>query len=77
MYACIQVIKIFLVAGRTGQPEVVQEVLADLKRLGTSLVKHLSNSTSESSLANITQSVSDQGKAIIGIGSDKVLFINH
>ena len=48
------------------------------KKIGNiSRVKHLTNSTSESSLANITQSVSDQGKAIIGIGSDKVLFINH
>ena len=31
--ACIQVIKIFIADGRVGPPEVVQEVLADLKLL--------------------------------------------
>ena len=31
--ACIQVIKIFSADGRVGPPEVVQEVLADLKTL--------------------------------------------
>ena len=32
LYACIQGIQIFIADRQTGQPGVVQEVLADLKR---------------------------------------------